>query len=431
VPPVYEMVWKQLAPRIVTEILKELRPRVPGAGGMAQADASLPVDTVRVSKKLGRLLRGVSEATIMYWPSKFPHCLHRVKVEVDDHLDGSVIVVHPEVLETLGGDCDGDLIYLITEPSIVAASRSLTDPVTITDRISGEKIPFTGVIDMIREERRQAAKTLDLYRRWMEQQAEEDGPAVDGHMRLARVNESAGHIGLAFVVRDLVMDAARYDDDRLYVRLGMLCQEALDGLKLTTPVDIVQAILQAPDWLAQYLRMPASEMAALSMWQGGSRVRVMYRALSDKRVSLSYLAGAAHAASRDAASLFEWILARTGLGDITVPEPLTGEILRHKAEELMHHLTPEQVSAARYHLARSRSLLIREEEGNISTEHPPGVTLQDHRYGRVQHLLSAGVSPTALRAVIMDHVARHAEAVEALGLLTALRCLQSGHSASS
>jgi len=127
IPPTYELVWKQLMPRISSEIKKQLRPRVKGVGGMAQADASLSMGTVRVSRKIGSRLRA-EIATIMYWPSKFPHCLHKVKVEVDRKLDGSVIVVHPDVLDTLGGDCDGDLIYLVTEPSIVRAAGRLQIP---------------------------------------------------------------------------------------------------------------------------------------------------------------------------------------------------------------------------------------------------------------------------------------------------------------
>ena len=116
-------------PRISAEIKKQLRPRVKGVGGMAQVDASLHIGTDRVSQKIGSRLR-IELATIMYWPSKFPHCLHKVKVEVDRNLDGSVIVAHPDVLDTLGGDCDGDLIYLVTEPSIVRVSRSITAPVS-------------------------------------------------------------------------------------------------------------------------------------------------------------------------------------------------------------------------------------------------------------------------------------------------------------
>ena len=68
-------------PRISAEIKKQLRPRVKGVGGMAQVDASLHIGTDRVSQKIGSRLR-IELATIMYWPSKFPHCLHKVKIAV-------------------------------------------------------------------------------------------------------------------------------------------------------------------------------------------------------------------------------------------------------------------------------------------------------------------------------------------------------------
>ena len=66
----------------------------------------------------------------------------------------------------------------------------------------------------------------------------------DSHATWSRVNESASHIGLAFMVRDLIMDAVGFSDDRIYIRLGVLCQAALDGLKLDTTVDVVQWLLR-------------------------------------------------------------------------------------------------------------------------------------------------------------------------------------------
>ena len=51
------------------------------------------------------------------------------------------------------------------------------------------------------------------------------------------------------------------------------------------------------------------------------------------------------------------------------------------------------------------------------------VSLQDHRFGRILYLLDHGVDPGVLRAVVMDHVGSHPEALESLGLLTALRNL--------
>ena len=49
-------------------------------------------------------------------------------------------------------------------------------------------------------------------------------------------------------------------------------------------------------------------------------------------------------------------------------------------------------------------------------------TMHD-RHARVDYLLEAGVNPQVLRAVVMDRVAQNPNAVEALGLLTALKSL--------
>ena len=138
-------------------------------------------------------------------------------MEVDRNLDGSVIVVHPDVLDTLGGDCDGDLIYLVTEPSIVRASRSITDPVVIKDRLTGDEITYPNIIEMVHAERRNASVFIEEIRNVLGGESDSDG-----HQRMAKVNKSADNIGIAFVARDLIMDAVGYDDDRTYVRMGML-----------------------------------------------------------------------------------------------------------------------------------------------------------------------------------------------------------------
>lgn len=410
VPPVFETVWNQLVPRISAEIVKTLRRRVRGVGGIAQGDDSLPIGKVRVSRRLARYLDS-SEASILYWPSKQPHCLHRVSVEVDPHLDGSVIVVHPDILETLGGDSDGDLIYLITEPSIVSVSRPVTEVVTIRDRITGETTTYPNVIEMVRAESQAATVIIEEHRQALLQRHH---TTVDGHERIAKVNESAGHIGVAFVARDLIMNAVGYHDDRTYVRMGMLCQEALDGLKVTTPVDIVEAIVHDPMILAEYLRMPSNALPfdgqGIPAWHRHGRVRSMYRALSDKGAALSQLVGAGKAASADAACLFEWILARTGIDKITLPEIITRSKLRAKADGLLQKTPANQVNTARYHMAKTRDMVVGED-----------VLMKDHRYGRLRHLLDSGVNPYALRTAVLDHVSHHPDAVEALGLLTALR----------
>lgn len=51
----------------------------------------------------------------------------------------------------------------------------------------------------------------------------------------------------------------------------------------------------------------------------------------------------------------------------------------------------------------------------------PASTLQEHRYGRVRYLLNRGIDPDVIRAEVMDYVGRKDDAVEVLGLLTALK----------
>ena len=422
VPVTYEAVWSQLLPRIGSEIMKELRPRVRGVGGLAQADPELPLDTVKVSRKLGSMLRS-SLASIMYWPSKFPHCLHKVNVVVDHGLDGSVVVVHPDILDTLGGDCDGDLIYLITDPEIVATSRSISTTISIADRITKETIKHANVVDMVRSERKLAADYIEKMRRALLV----NPVKLDGHERMAKVNASADQIGMAFVARDLIVDAVGYHDDRVYVRIGMLCQEALDGLKVTTPVDVVQILLDDPARLSEFLRVPVGELpydgGARAVWRTSSRVRNMYRAWSDKRSPVSQMAGAAKAAKSGAESTFEWILARTGLDKINLPKLITRSDLKKKASRMLEGLPDRDVRQARYELVKSRSMQVHEDGVFIPMEEQPVVSLQDHRFGRIQYLLDHGVDPGVLRAVIMDHVGSHPEALESLGLLTAQRRL--------
>ena len=420
VPVTYEAVWSQLQPRIGSEIMKELRPRVRGAGGLAQADPELPLDTVKVSRKLGSMLRS-RVASIMYWPSKFPHCLHKVNIIVDQGLDGSVVVVNPDILDTLGGDCDGDLIYLITDPEIVAASRSISAPVSVTDRITGETITHTNVVEMVKSERSLAADYIENMRDTLLRSP----VRLDGHERMARVNASADQIGMAFVARDLIVDTIGYHDDRVYVRMGTLCQEALDGLKVATPVDVVEILLDDPARLSEFLRAPVHDLpydaGARAIWRTGSRVRNMYRAWSDKHSPVSQMLGAAKAAKTDAQSTFEWILARTGLDQITLPKIITRSDLKRKASCFLERMPEREVRHARYELVKSRSMQISEDGLYIPLEEQPKVSLQDHRHGRVKYLLKRGVESAVLRAVVMEYVSRKEDAVEALGLVTALR----------
>jgi hypothetical protein len=424
VPPTYETVWEQIIPRIGAEIGRELRPRVSGIGGLAQGDPDVPMGSVVVSRKLGKMLKGARQATLMYWPAKFPHCLHKVDVTVNKHLDGSCICIHPAVLETLGGDSDGDLCFLVTEPSIVTASRSISDPVRLKDHSSGEIRTYPNMVEMVRSERGEAEGHLNRLRQDILRGQNQE---VDGHERMAKVNQSADQIGMSFQARDLIQDKLGYGNHMVYTRLGMLCQEALDGLKLTTPVDIVQILLDSPGRLSEYLGIPEIDLpydqGGMPAWRSNGRTRRMYQAWSNKRIPVSELLGASRAAKQDAESLFEWILSRTGLGEIELPRVLTRAQLREKAESLMHGRPAGEARKTKYELVRSRTMQVQEDGLFVRMESQPEVTLQDHRFGRVRYLLDHGVDPAVLRAVVMQKVSESSQSVEALGLLTALRTI--------
>jgi|GEM_PF-4287748 hypothetical protein len=51
--------------------------------------------------------------------------------------------------------------------------------------------------------------------------------------------------------------------------------------------------------------------------------------------------------------------------------------------------------------------------------------MEDYRHGRVRYLLEQGISTEVLRAVILDHVSRYPNAVEALGLLAEVKSMAS------
>jgi hypothetical protein len=425
VPPTYEAVWVQLEPRITAEIYKALYRHVSGVGGHAQADSDLGLGNVKISRKLGEHLKGATEASIMYWPSKFPHCLHRVSVEVDRKLDGSVIMVHPMILETLGGDCDGDLIYLITEPSIVSVSRPITDHVTITDRISGDVTEYENTVEMVRSERQVASKNLEVIRAYLQERPSHE--PQDSHERIAEVNEGSKNIGLAFLSRDMAVDAVGWDDDRTYVRMGELCDVALAGLKSDSPTDVVKWVLADGERLSLYLSIPLKDLPydadGTPIWHRSNRTKSMYHSLSNKRTPLSLLVGTAKAAKQDSDSLFEWILSRSGIDTIDMPKVITRDILRAKASDILGGVPADQIRSTRFHLARSRSMVCEADEHYVPIVGQEPVTLQDHRYGRVRYLLEHGVDPAVLRAVVMQKVSESSQSVEALGLLTALRSI--------
>lgn len=86
-------------------------------------------------------------------------------------------------------------------------------------------------------------------------------------------------------------------------------------------------------------------------------------------------------------------------------------------------IPPVEARKTRYELVKSRSMQVQVDRVFKPVEGQPEVPLQDHRFGRVKHLMEQGIDPGVLRAVVMDHVGSHPEAIESLGLLTAMRRL--------
>ncbi|HCQ05171.1 MAG TPA: hypothetical protein DIT99_32935, partial [Candidatus Latescibacteria bacterium] len=217
-----------------------------------------------------------------------------------------------------------------------------------------------------------------------------------------------------------------YDDDRTYVRMGILCQEALDGLKVSTPVDIVDMILKDPMNLSTYLRVPVEDLPydeGVSVWNRRGRIRAMYGVLN-KHASLSQLVGASKAAKTNASSLFEWILARTDIDKVNLPKMITSYQLKQKATQLIKEICINDVKKTRYELVKSKSMTVCEDGHYIPVDDQDFVSLEDYRHGRVRYLMDQGISAEVLRGVILDHVSRYPNAVEALGLLTEVKSMR-------
>ena len=199
-------------------------------------------------------------------------------------------------------------------------------------------------------------------------------------------------------------------------------------VKSTPPVDIVEMILQDPMKLSTYLRVPVADLPydhnGKAVWNRRGRVKSMYSALSDKHTTLSQLVGASKAAKTNAASLFEWILARTNIDAIVLPKMITSYQLKEKATQLIKEISAPDVKKTRYELVKSKSMIVCEDGHYIPIDGQDFVSLEDYRYGRVRYLMDQGISDDVLRAVILDHVSRHPNAVEALGLLTEVKSMR-------
>jgi hypothetical protein len=97
-------------------------------------------------------------------------------------------------------------------------------------------------------------------------------------------------------------------------------------------------------------------------------------------------------------------------------------VLREKAEGLMLSRPVGEARKNRYELVKSRSMQV-QEDGLFVPIDGQSVSLQDHRFGRIQYLLGHVVDPGVLRAVVMERVGRKPDAMEALGLLTAMKLI--------
>ena len=423
-PVTYEPVWEALSDIIAERLSKRLRRRVKGIGGMAQASPHLKYGEVLVSSVLGKLLGKVRTGCLLYWPSKFPHFLHRVKVTVEDSLDGSCLVVHPDILDSLAGDSDGDLLFLITEKSIVKYAREIDSPCAGIDRRTQQIIVYPDMVEMVTRERQETKKDI----RSIESLIEAAGFPADIHQRAAMVNDGTRQIGLSFIMRDMIMDTVGWENDLVNLRFGEVCHTALGGLKVARPMSVVSYLESNPGELASLLGIDVEQLPYTrnyGPWSTNSVYRDMYRAMCRRDTSLDELIRCATLADPESHSVFEWILAHTPLKNLVLPALTTSEDLAVAAERLLSD-APTTMGAgdARFYISRTARAHIL--PSGALVDHPvPGST--PARYNplvRVRHMLACGVNPNSLRAVILKRASEDPQAIEALGLLVALREVQ-------
>ena len=135
----------------------------------------------------------------------------------------------------------------------------------------------------------------------------------------------------------------------------------------------------------------------------------MYKTWTMPSPPLSMLVRLAREADPQAQSVYEWMLSQTGLDKITLPQTIVCQSLRNKATKAIADFSPAAIRHARFHLARTNQIKA------------AGCVVGKSRFDRLQAILHAGVPPQVLREVILDRASCDPDAIEALGLLTALK----------
>jgi hypothetical protein len=393
-------------------------------------DGEWKFDTIDSREQARELLRqGKYPVAMMYWPSKFAHCLMGMRVRVDMRIQDASIQVHPDILDSLGGDSDGDLIYMIIDPAIVRCIPDVTKPLTVKDTLSGKVHKYKNVMHMTKTERDNAQSQIDQANAFLSKSSDKS----DAYVRFSRICASTTDIGKAFVARDMMADVTKWNL-RVYTRMGQICQEALAGLKMKSGGDVVKWFLDSPSHLSQFLGIPQNHLPFINgapWWDGGRikreaengtdvskivRYRDMYKTMCTDASMQRYLEHAPNA-NTNAHSVYEWMLARTRIGSIDqIPYLRKGDI-RKMIDAL--NVDPKDLRHAKYHL-RMVSAGSFDMDGLWYADKSGGIQPAWNRWMRAEMLRNTGVPIHAIKKVILEYMMKYPSTVENLGLMDLL-----------
>jgi len=459
-----QSVRDDLDKHIAKMIRNVLTRRIHGCGGIVQGNRMLGFNEVKVSREMAKrmisnlpegkvtcdhltkdgewkygeielrdhalelLMQGQYPVASMYWPSKFPHCLMQMRAGISERISGASIQVNPSILDTLGGDSDGDLFYLLDDPRIVRCIPDVTEEINIIDPITKKEYSYKNMMHMTNVERDICQREIDSTSAYLAKSTDD----ADSYVRFARICSAAVQIGSTFIARDIMVDVSNWDL-RVYIRMGQLCQEALSGLKMSSGGDVVKWYLSNKTHLAKYLGMPESSlpfegktpwwdmMGVLTLKDKKKkksilRYRNMYSTMCSKVTMDKYLEHAP-VAGLNKLSLFEWMLARTRVGDLHPVPVLTRGDLKREMNKL--HASDDDLKRARYYL-RSINVGSFDTEGRFYPDDHGEIRPMWNRWMRAEMLKNYGVPIDAIKKSIYQHLLKYPESVENLGLIDIL-----------
>ena len=466
-----ESIRSELDPHLSKLIQSELTRRVRGCGGIAQGNSELDLDEVVISyDMLKRIMRNIPPGTIecwhyaedpnsghmnwvygeidqreraeilfahglfqvavMYWPSKFVHCLMRMRVSVRNKFSGAAIQVHPEILETLGGDSDGDLIYLIIEGAIVRCIPDALKQITVNDKFTDTRYSYNNTLEMTTRERELAQSEMDNADAYLTKSQKSE---ADSYVHFSRICEASKDIGAAFIARDIMADVTNWDL-RVYTRMGQLCQEALGGLKMRSGGDVVQWFLSKQWHLSNYLGISQKAIPVFKgvpYWNTFGITQLencsektailryidMYKCMCRNNAKMKDYLKMSHQARPNALSVFEWMFARTRIELIDQKPVVKKGHLLQMANSFT--ATTAEMRDARYHLLKIGKGSFTADGQFLNGKEGP-IKPQWNRWWRANALKNTGVPVDALKKAILEHTHKYPTAIENLGMLALL-----------